>query len=87
VRTLGVSAGMLAVLVLALYSRDPATVVLYSQPAVMVWAAPLLLYWVARVWRCAHRRQLRQDPVLFALRDGVSWMVGALVLVLVLWAR
>jgi len=54
---------------------------------VMAWAAPLLLYWVARMWRCAHRRQLRQDPLLFALRDGVSWMVGALVLVLVLWAR
>ena len=87
VRTLGVAAGMLAVLVLALYSRDPATVALYSQPAVMAWAAPLLLYWVARMWRCAHRRQLRQDPLLFALRDGVSWMVGALVLVLVLWAR
>ncbi len=87
VLALGVASGMVAVLVLALYSRDPHTMALYRQPAVVAWAAPLLLYWVARVWRCAHRRQLQQDPVLFALRDRVSWLVGALVLGLVLWAR
>ncbi len=86
VLVLGVASGMVAVLVLALYSRDPHTMAMYRQPAVVAWAAPLLLYWVARVWRCAHRRQLQQDPVLFALRDRVSWLVGALVLGLVLWA-
>ncbi len=45
---------------------------------------PLLLFWISRVWLIAHRGQMHDDPIVFALKDGVSYLVGALTLV-VLW--
>ena len=47
--------------------------------AQLIWlACPLLLYWVTRTWMLAHRGQMHEDPVLFAIKDRVSLLVGAL---------
>lgn len=78
VSTLGSGSGQVAVLVLALYIQDPHTAALYSEPRFIWLACPLLLYWVSRAWLIAHRGQMRDDPVLFALKDRVSWLVGGL---------
>jgi 4-hydroxybenzoate polyprenyltransferase/phosphoserine phosphatase len=78
VASLGATAGQISVLVLALYVQDGHTVAVYAQPTIIWLACPLLLYWVARVWMLAHRGQVHEDPVLFALRDRVSWCVAAL---------
>jgi 4-hydroxybenzoate polyprenyltransferase len=45
---------------------------------------PLLLYWISRVWLIAHRGQMHDDPVVFALKDKTSYVVGVLMLV-VMW--
>jgi hypothetical protein len=43
-----------------------------------MWAAcPLLLCWLSRVWLLAHRGQMHDDPIVFALRDSVSRWIGA----------
>jgi hypothetical protein len=44
----------------------------------------LLLYWISRMWLLAHRGQMHDDPVVFALKDATSYIVAALALV-VLW--
>ena len=44
---------------------------------------PLLLYWISRVWLITHRGQLHDDPVLFALKDVQSYIIGVLALLLV----
>ena len=81
---LGTAAGYLSVLVFALYITSREVVVLYRSPALLWFAAPLLLYWMSRVWLLAHRGALHEDPVLFALRDPQSYAVGAAIL-LVIW--
>jgi hypothetical protein len=43
-----------------------------------------MLYWVGRVWVLAHRGLVNEDPLVFALRDRVSYGVG-LVSALVVW--
>jgi hypothetical protein len=48
---------------------------------------PVLLYWISRVWLLAHRGELHDDPVLFAIKDRVSWIVGALVALVLVAAR
>lgn len=78
VAALGAASGYLSVLVLALYIQESATAALYSRPAVIWLACPLLLYWISRVWMLAHRGRLNEDPLLFAIRDRVSLWVGAL---------
>jgi len=48
---------------------------------------PVLLYWVSRIWILAGRGQLEDDPVKFALRDGVSVACGAVLVLIQLAAR
>lgn len=78
VASLGASSGYLAVMVLALYIQDPATVVLYHHPHVIWLACPILLFWISRIWMLAHRGEMHDDPVVFAIEDRVSLLVGAL---------
>ena len=79
---LGTGTGLVAVLVLALYIRDGHTAELYRQPQLIWLACPLLLFWISRLWLLAHRGRVQADPVLFALRDGTSWLVaGAFLLI------
>ncbi|QJR12377.1 hypothetical protein DSM104443_03463 [Usitatibacter rugosus] len=86
VAMLGTASGYLAVLVFALYVTSPQVAALYKAPGVLGFAIPLLLYWISRVWLLAHRGALHEDPLLFALRDRASYIVGALVLVTMLAA-
>jgi 4-hydroxybenzoate polyprenyltransferase/phosphoserine phosphatase len=84
VATLGCANGYLAVLVLALYVNSDRVVPLYHHPMRLLLVCPLLLYWISRTWLIAHRGQMHEDPIVFALKDPVSYLVGALTL-LVVW--
>ena len=78
ISSLGASSGYLAVMVLALYIHDQATSGLYAHPQVIWLACPLLLFWITRVWMLTHRGQMHDDPVVFAIRDRISLVVGVL---------
>jgi 4-hydroxybenzoate polyprenyltransferase len=78
VSSLGGSAGYCAVLVLALYIHDLNTARLYATPTLIWLACPLLLFWISRAWLIAHRGHMHDDPIVFALKDRVSWAVAAL---------
>jgi 4-hydroxybenzoate polyprenyltransferase/phosphoglycolate phosphatase-like HAD superfamily hydrolase len=78
VSSMGTGAGYLAVLVLALYIQDGHTAELYQTPQIIWLACPLLLYWISRVWLIAHRGGMHDDPVVFAFKDRLSWVIGLL---------
>jgi 4-hydroxybenzoate polyprenyltransferase len=84
VAMLGGTSGFLAVLVLALYVNSPEVRLLYRTPTLLLLVCPLLLYWISRVWLIAHRGQMHEDPIVFALKDKFSYVIGALTL-LVVW--
>ncbi|MBI3849014.1 MAG: UbiA family prenyltransferase [Verrucomicrobia bacterium] len=84
VATLGTASGYLSALVLALYVNSEQVVKLYAHPILLLLACPLLLYWISRVWLIAHRGQMHDDPIVFALKDSTSYVIGGLTL-LVLW--
>ncbi len=72
VSQMAVSSGFVAVLVLALYLDSPAVQELYSMPELMWGMCLVLLYWINRaVWK-AHRGEMQDDPVVFALTDRIS---------------
>lgn len=83
--SLGAASGYLSVMVLALYIQDTSTAHLYRHPQFIWLACPLLLFWVSRTWMLTHRGDMHDDPVVFAVKDRVSVMTGALML-LVFWA-
>jgi hypothetical protein len=84
IASLGAGSGYLAALVLALYVDSQQVVVLYAYPNLLLMICPLLLYWVSRVWLLAHRGEMDNDPVLFAVKDPASYAIGALA-VAVIW--
>jgi 4-hydroxybenzoate polyprenyltransferase len=75
---IGISCGYMAVLVLTLYVNAPEVTKLYANPAALWWLCPLLLFWVTRRWFRASREISHDDPVIEALRDPATWLLGAL---------
>jgi 4-hydroxybenzoate polyprenyltransferase len=68
----GVGSGLIAILVFALYINSADVSLLYPRPQ-MLWAVvPLLLYWITRLWLLAHRGEIDEDPLVFALTDKMS---------------
>ncbi len=84
IQSLGTASGYLAVLVFALYIDSTASEALYTQHHFLWILAPLLLYWIGRVWLLARRGQMHDDPVVFAMTDRVSLAV-LVIFVLVVW--
>ncbi len=76
--SLGAASGYISVLVLALYINSEDVTVLYHRPELLWLICPLLLYWISRVWLLAHRGQMHQDPIVFALKDKASYLLGVL---------
>lgn len=80
VRSFGTSSATAAVVVFMLYIGRPDVTELYRHASRLWLIVPLLIYWLYRVWLVASRGELDDDPVVFALRDRVSLMLGVLVL-------
>ena len=86
VSSLGIASGYIATLVFALYINNPAVEGLYHRPQVLWAFVVLLLYWISRIWLIAHRGKLHHDPIIFALKDRVSYGVLACALLVVYFA-
>ncbi len=88
IESVGPSSGYLSVLVFCNYLDSSLVRQLYPRPWLLWLAAPLLLYWITRIWFIARRRKMHDDPIIFAVRDRVSLLAGliAALLVLAAWA-
>jgi 4-hydroxybenzoate polyprenyltransferase len=85
-RSFGAAAGYLSVLVLALYVNSPDVQGLYHHPRAVWVLCLILLYWISRVWMTAHRGGIHDDPLIYALRDGVSLGLAVLAAITVIVA-
>ena len=72
------ASGFVSVLVLALYINSPDVHMLYQHPDMLWGVGLLLLYWVARVLMLAHRGEVHDDPLVFAVTDRMSLVTVAL---------
>jgi 4-hydroxybenzoate polyprenyltransferase len=85
---LGVAASFASGVVLSLYVQsDTASSHHYGNPTVLWGSIPLLLFWQCRLWLSTSRGRMHDDPILFAVRDRVSWAVFAFLALLVVVAR
>ena len=87
IRTIGIASGLMSVLVFALYINSPAVSQLYRSPAVLWLICPLVFYWIARLWLLAARGKVHHDPVVFALMDWRSYVIGFGVILAMLAAK
>lgn len=77
----GVTSSYLSIMVMIMYIHDLQASRMYSEPMWLWSISMVLLYWVSRVWLKAYRGHLDEDPVLFALRDRISYAVAGVVAV------
>ena len=68
----GISTAITACLVLTLYIASEQVAAMYAEPLWLWGVAVVVLVWLARMWRMAMNGTMDDDPVMFAVRDGVS---------------
>jgi 4-hydroxybenzoate polyprenyltransferase/phosphoserine phosphatase len=76
VQMLGITSGYAAVLVLALYLNSEAVIALYRTPQLMWSTIPVMVFWVSWIWMQAHRGDMHDDPLVFAIKDRASLLAG-----------
>ncbi|EHK66865.1 UbiA family prenyltransferase [Achromobacter arsenitoxydans] len=76
IQTLGITAGYASVLVLALYLNSSQVLMLYQMPEIVWGAVPVMLFWVSWMWMQAHRGNMHDDPLVFAVKDKASLCAG-----------
>ncbi len=82
INAMGVTTAMASLVVFSLYIYNPGVSSLYVTPQILWGEVLLLTYWIGRIWILTGRGQLHQDPVMFALKDGQSYIVGVLMALL-----
>jgi len=76
VRSFGTSSAFAAIVIFAVYIGQPDVHALYHHPNRMWLMTPLMILWLCRVWLLASRGELDEDPVVFALTDRMSLLMG-----------
>ncbi len=86
IRSLGTASAYASILIFALYVDSNRVRALYRHPGALWFIAPILVYWVSRVWLLAHRGELDYDPIVFALKDKVSYVLLAITAIIIVLA-
>jgi len=85
-RSFGSASGYVSVAVLTLYISNLDAEQLYKHTNRLWLLVPVLLLWISRLWLMASRGYLNEDPVVYAITDRRSLLLGVLVMLIVLSA-
>lgn len=72
---LGCASGYISVLVLGIFASTDMPLRSPDQWLTTGALCPLLLYWISHVWLIAHRGRMRDDPLVFAIKERVSRII------------
>jgi hypothetical protein len=87
VAPLGIGSALAAGLIFVIYLvEERFSDDVFTEPGWLWFIFPTLLFWLLRIWRLALHGQMNEDPILFAVTDKVSLVLGAVVLAFVLLA-
>lgn len=78
-RAFGTVSSYAAVVIFAIYINSNDVRAMYHHPDRLWLIVPLQILWLSRVWLLASRGQLNEDPVVFALTDRLSLLLGVVV--------
>jgi 4-hydroxybenzoate polyprenyltransferase/phosphoserine phosphatase len=73
----GVCSAFLSAVVFILYLQSDKVRELYRQPQLLWLLSPIYLYWVSRLWIRSSRGEIGEDPILFVLKDPVTYLIVA----------
>ena len=85
-RSFGSASGYVSVAVLTLYISNLQAAELYHHTNRLWLLVPVLLLWISLLWLRASRGELDEDPVVYAITDRRSLLLGVAVVAVVLFA-
>jgi 4-hydroxybenzoate polyprenyltransferase len=86
IRSFGTASGCASVVIFALYIGNEVARSLYPHHARLWLLVPVLLLWIFRLWLLASRGELHEDPVVYAITDKRSLLLGVVVVAIALSA-
>lgn len=78
INSMGVSSGFLSIMIIALYINSEKVATMYQRPEILWMICPVLLYWTGRVWLKTSRGEMHEDPIVFAIKDRLSWILAGI---------
>jgi 4-hydroxybenzoate polyprenyltransferase len=85
-RSFGTASAFAAVMIFAIYISSSDVMKLYRRPQLLWLIMPFMILWLYRVWLLASRGELSEDPLVFALTDRMSLVIGAVITAIALLA-
>ena len=85
-RSFGTASAFAAVVIFAIYISSSDVVMLYRHAQLLWLNMPLMILWLCRVWLLASRGELNEDPLVFALTDRMSLLIGTAMAVIAVLA-
>jgi 4-hydroxybenzoate polyprenyltransferase len=73
---MGVASAFTAIVILALFVQEEAVSQHYASPVLLWLIVPLMLFWLCRIWLSTARGYMHDDPIVYAAKDWVSWLVS-----------
>lgn len=87
IQQVGLVSGLGSALLLGLFIDSIGNSGSYSLPEILWLGLPLWVFWVVRFWTLVNRGLMDSDPVVFAVRDIVSYATGLSLIVIVVIAQ
>lgn len=84
---LGVGSGLISTLVIILYLGSNQIRMIYASPLILILNAPLVLFWISRLWILGARGKINTDPVKFTLADPITYLLFILGFIIINLAR
>jgi 4-hydroxybenzoate polyprenyltransferase len=84
---MGVTSGLMSILVFSLYIDSDVIATQYEAPWLLWLACPVLAYGIGRMWLLARRGMVDDDPLMFLLGDRISYLLGMIILAIALSAK
>ena len=85
-KAMGGASSFSATLLLALFVQAETTTHTYSSPFALWAMVPLVLFWQCRLWLATSRGYMTDDPIVYSIKDWVSWIVVGLLFLILLAA-
>jgi 4-hydroxybenzoate polyprenyltransferase len=83
---MGVGSSFISTLVLGFYVDSTQGHLAYKTPALLWGIVPLALFWQCRLWLSTVRGYMHDDPIVYAAKDKISYIVMAIVLIIYILA-
>ena len=86
-QVMGCASSFTSAVILSLYVQSYTAAQIYMKPQALWGIVPLMLFWQCRLWLSAARGYVDDDPIVYSVRDWVSWVVFGCTLILVVIAH